>query len=65
MIKVKTFVLNSGNQLHHARLDEMINKFIEENNINDIVDIKYTTSMAGDSGRFFCLISAMLIYREG
>lgn len=65
MIKVKTFVMNSGNQLHHERLDTAINKFIEENEITEVVDIKYSTSMSGDANKFYCLLSAMLIYREG
>lgn len=65
MLKVKTFVMNSGNQLHHKQLDAAINKFIEENEITEVVDIKYSTSMSGDAGRFYCLLSAMLIYREG
>ena len=64
MIKVKTFVMNSGNQLHHKQLDAAINKFIEENEITEVVDIKYSTSMSGDANKFYCLLSAMLIYRE-
>lgn len=58
MIKVKTFVMNSGNQLHHERLDNAINNFITENEV-EIIDIKYSTSISNN----YCLISAMLIYK--
>lgn len=64
MLKVKTFVMNSGNQLHHERLDAAINNFIAENGIKEVVDIKYSTAMSGDADNFYCLLSAMLIYRE-
>lgn len=63
MFKVKTFVMNSGNQLHHERLDAAINNFIAENGIKEVVDIKYSTSMSGDASKFYCLLSAMLIYK--
>lgn len=63
MVKVKTFIMNSGNQLHNERLDAAINKFILENGIEEIIDIKYSTSMSGDASRFYCLLSAMLIYK--
>ena len=64
MLKVKTFVMNSGNHMHHERLDTAINNFIAENGIEDVVDIKYSTSMSGDASMFYCLLSAMLIYKE-
>ncbi len=38
MIKVKTFVMNSGNPLHHDRLENMINKFLAENEV-EVIDI--------------------------
>lgn len=40
MIKVKTFIANSFNPLHHEKLDNSINKFLEENDV-EVVDIKY------------------------
>ena len=55
--------MNSGNQLHHERLDASINKFISENGIEDVIDIKYSASLASDSCHYSCLLSAMLIYK--
>lgn len=64
MIKVKTFVMNSQNPLHHERLDIGINNFIESNNI-EVVDIKYSTAVtAGSNGNLYWYPSAMLIYKE-
>ena len=62
MIKVKTFVMNSMNVLHHDRLDCSINKFLEENDI-EVIDIKYSTCCYGNDGRSFWIPSAMLIYK--
>ena len=63
MIKVKTFVTNSYNPVHHDRLDNSINKFLEENDV-EVVDVKYSTSCCADSmGRFQWIPSAMLIYK--
>ena len=64
MAKVKTFVTNSFNPLHHEKLDNSINKFLEENDI-EVVDIKYSTCCCTDSvGRFQWMPTAMLIYKE-
>ena len=64
MTKVKTFVMNSQNILHHERLDAIINKFLEENDI-EVVDIKYSTCGCVDSmDRTHWMPSAMLIYNE-
>ena len=64
MIKVKTFVMNSQNVLHHERLDNNINKFLEENDV-EVVDIKYSTCChAGNNGGNCWTPSAMLIYKE-
>ena len=63
MIKVKTFVTNSFNPLHHEKLDNSINKFLEENDI-EVIDIKYSTCCCTDSvGRFQWMPTAMLIYK--
>lgn len=62
MIKVKTFVTNSYNPLHHERLDAQINKFIEENDI-EVVDIKYSTTSAWNGAATVWIPSAMLIYK--
>ena len=63
MTKVKTFVTNSFNPLHHEKLDNLINKFLEENDI-EVVDIKYSTCCCTDSvGRFQWMPTAMLIYK--
>ena len=37
MIKVKTFTMNSCNVLHHERLDKVINKWLEENDVEIIL----------------------------
>lgn len=50
---------NSRNPLHHERLDDKINKFIKENDI-EVIDIKYSTAII-ESG---WIPSAMLIYKE-
>jgi hypothetical protein len=62
MTKVKTFISNSYNPLHHDRLDNSINKFLEENDI-EVVDIKYSTCCSDNMGRFQWIPSAMLIYK--
>ena len=64
MTKVKTFVTNSQNILHHDRLDNSINKFLEENNI-EVIDIKYSTCSCTDSmGKISWIPTTMLIYNE-
>ena len=64
MIKVKTFVTNSYNPLHHDRLDNSINKFLEENDV-EVVDIKYSTCCCADTmGNFQWIPTAMLIYKH-
>ena len=60
MIKVKTFVINSNNPMHHERMDAQINKFIEENDI-EVVDIKYSTTSAWNGAAAVWIPSAMLI----
>jgi hypothetical protein len=62
-IKVKTFVMNSQNPLHHERLDNSINNFIESNDI-EVIDVKYSTSVTtGSNGHHYWYPSAMLIYK--
>lgn len=64
MIQVKTFIIgNSHNPLHHGRLDNQINKFIKENDI-EVIDIKYSTSAITNGMEFQWIPSAMLIYKE-
>ena len=64
MIKVKTFVTNSLNPLHHEKLDNSINVFLSSKEI-EVVDIKYNSSLAVDgNGKVYFDHSAMLIYRE-
>ena len=64
MIQVKTFVIkNSANPSDHDRLDGIINKFLAENDI-EVIDIKYSTTMAPTSaGGYFWKPSAMIIYK--
>ena len=64
MIKVKTFVMNSMNILHHERLDDRINHFLEENAV-EVIEIKYSTCCGVNSGdKVSWIPSAMLIYKE-
>ena len=59
MIKVKTFDPNSANPLHHERLDNEINSFIANNDI-EVIDIKYSTAFAENQ----FIASALLVYKE-
>lgn len=59
MTRVKTFIMNSGNHLHHERLERVINHFLEENDV-EVIDIKYSTAINSDNG--YCVFSAMMIY---
>ena len=63
MIKVKTFVSNSWNSVHHERLDEQINAIVASKNI-EVVDIKYCMSTTVSDGRSSFFHSALLIYKE-
>ena len=63
MVKVKTFLMNSHNPLHHERFDKLINKFFEENDI-DVIDIKYSTAAVAGANGVSWIPSAMLIYKE-
>lgn len=63
MIKVKTFVMNSANTIHHERLDKAINSFIESNNV-EVVDIKYSTCCCSNGNGTNWIPSAMMIYKE-
>ena len=65
MIKVKTFTIgNDYNVLHHEKLANKINAFLEENNV-EVVDIKYSTSCGVTSRDGICWVpSALLIYKE-
>jgi hypothetical protein len=62
-IKVKTFIMNSQNPLHHDRLDARINNFIQENDI-EVIDIKYSTCVYSNGCGGSWIPSAMLIYKE-
>ena len=61
MIKVKTFFNNSKNYHHYDRLDESINSFLAENDV-EVVDVKYSVAIGGSSGQD-AYQSAMLIYK--
>ena len=60
MIKVKTFIVNSGNPLHHSRLDDSINSFIEENKV-EVLDVKYSTCYSTQN---YFTASALLVYKK-
>ena len=61
MIKVKTFFINTPNPLHHHKLDDAINLFIAQNEV-EVVDIKYSVAATGGDHGTFVYPSAMLIY---
>ncbi len=65
MIKVKTFAIRRRwADIDLEGLDNKINNFIAENNI-EVVDIKFSTSMADtDERRYSWIPCAMLIYKE-
>ena len=63
MIQVKTFLVKTLNHTHLGFLDENINTFIKENDI-EVVDVKYDTCASVDSGGHRLYYpSAMLIYK--
>ena len=63
MTKVKTFVTNSYNPAHHDRLDNSINKFLEDNEV-EVIDVKYSACCCLDSmGKLQWIPTAMLIYK--
>ena len=64
MIQVKTFAMNSKNLMHHDRLDNSINKFLQENDV-EVIDIKYSTCCYSDTaGHEYWIPTAMLIYKN-
>jgi hypothetical protein len=65
MTKVRIFTLgNSHNILHHSRLTDSINAWLEQNNV-EVVDIKYSTSAYINSMGGECWVpSALLIYKD-
>ena len=60
-IKTKEFILRS-NYYSDIKIDDMINDFLEENYMIDIVDIKYTNGSLSGTSEFY--VRALLIYRE-
>ena len=62
-IKVKIITLtNSANPLHSSRLEDAINRFIEENNI-EVVDIKYSCTAYPTANGGHWTPSALILYR--
>ena len=62
-VKVKIITLaNSGNPLHSSRLENAINCFIEENNI-EVVDIKYSCTAYPTTNGGHWTPSALILYR--
>ncbi|MBR5034415.1 MAG: sporulation protein Cse60 [Bacteroidales bacterium] len=62
MLKVKTFVLNSYNRAHYEKLDDAINAFLSENPI-EVIDIRYSSAIAADTGSTYFTHSALLLYK--
>ena len=62
-VKVKIITLaNSGNPLHSSRLEDAINRFIEENDI-EVVDIKYSCTAYPTANGGYWTPSALILYR--
>ncbi|MGN0222605.1 MAG: sporulation protein Cse60 [Muribaculaceae bacterium] len=62
-VKVKIIALaNSGNPQHSSRLENAINSFIEENNI-EVVDIKYSCTAWPVYNGGHWTPSALILYR--
>lgn len=63
-VKVKIITLaNSGNPLHSSRLENAINSFIAENNI-EVIDIKYSSTAWPVSNGGHWAPSVLILYRE-
>lgn len=64
MTQVKTFIIKSNNRLQLQMLDDAINSFLSQNDV-EVLDIKYASSLAVDSGgKLYYDYSAMLIYKD-
>ena len=62
MIKVKTFFMKSQNPLQHEILDEYINSFLAENDV-EVIDIKYSVAAVEGQNGSRVYPSALLIYK--
>lgn len=64
MIKVKLFTKKTRNTCSGDGLEDDINAFIEENNI-EFVDIKYSSALYlnNEKSPNYILLSALLIYK--
>ena len=62
MIQVKTFRTKSQNPVHLGKLDDAINAFLQENDI-EVIDIKYDTAAVDSNGQMNFYPSALLIYK--
>ena len=57
-MKVKVF-----DEMHEKDLEDAMNKFLEDEEINDIIDIKYSVSTSIYSEEQIYCFSAMIIYK--
>ncbi len=65
MIKTKEFFNIQAIDREYNPLENIINGFIEENNIKEIIDIKYNKTIEFDShNNLYLLTSALIIYKD-
>lgn len=60
MTKVKIFINHSSQD--KSTLEQQINEFLQSDEFGELIDIKYTSCMAGSEGRYKIETSAMVIY---
>lgn len=62
MIQVKIFTTRSFND--KSALAQQINEFLQSEEFGELIDIKYTSCMAGTEGNYKIETSAMVIYKS-
>lgn len=62
MTKVKIFTTRSFNE--KSALEHKINEFLQSDEFGELIDIKYTSTMAGSEGYYKIESSAMVIYKS-
>ena len=69
MIKTKYFIdgqiFNTDkDKWDLKRLDEQINQFIKDNDIQKVIDIKYSPLVTGSLNNLICSMTTLLIYED-
>ncbi len=64
MLKTKEFFNVQTIDKEYEPLEDVINEFVEENNIKEIIDIKYNKTIEFDSyNNLYLLTSALIVYK--